>query len=133
MRPIEDRGRRVGALVLVGLAAVAVALALSDTATPRLPEGERPARAAPLQGPIVSIDLPASEPPPLPPGPNREQFVAACRLCHSPQFALTQPRLTAKKWAEVVHKMVVVYGAPLPQDQEPAIVAYLSAVHGRKP
>ncbi|HKM55497.1 MAG TPA: hypothetical protein VJY33_18985, partial [Isosphaeraceae bacterium] len=71
------------------------------------------------------------EPPRVPDGPNRAQFTAYCRLCHSPRLALTQPLLTEKKWGEVVHKMVVVYGAPVPPKQERDIVAYLTAVRGR--
>ena len=89
-----------------------------------------------------SITLPDAAPH-LPDGPNRELFRAQCQLCHSARLVLTQPRLSEKKWREVVHKMVVVYRAPLLPEQdlapdrvgdlEQAIVAYLVAVRGEKP
>jgi len=82
---------------------------------------------------VCAIDLTYDEPPCVPPGPNRAQFTAYCRLCHSPRLVLTQPRLSEKKWAEVIRKMVAVYGAPIPPDQEPAVVAYLMAVRGPDP
>jgi hypothetical protein len=78
---------------------------------------------------VHSITLPDAEPA-IPEGPNRTQFQAYCRLCHSPRLPLTQPRLSQEKWAGVVSKMVKTYGAPIPPDQEPAIVAYLTAVRG---
>jgi hypothetical protein len=80
--------------------------------------------------PVVSITLP-QEDVEIPPGPNREQFRVACTVCHSPRLAFTQPRFGEKKWAEVVHKMVAVYGAPIPAADEPALVAYLTAVRGK--
>jgi hypothetical protein len=86
----------------------------------------------PPDKPVYHIDLPYEEPY-VPPGPNHQQFTALCRLCHSPRLALNQPLLTEKKWGEVVHKMVAVYGAPLTPTQERDVVAYLTAVHGRKP
>jgi hypothetical protein len=68
----------------------------------------------------------------VPLAPNHEQFTALCRLCHSPLLVLTQPRLSEKKWGEVVHKMVAVYGAPIPTQQEKEIVAYLTEIRGPK-
>jgi hypothetical protein len=46
---------------------------------------------------------------------------------------LTQPRLPEKKWAEVVKKMVVTYGAQIPEDQEPLVVQYLTTIRGPEP
>jgi hypothetical protein len=54
----------------------------------------------------------------------------ACTLCHSPRLAFTQPGFPEKKWGEVVHKMVAVYGAPISPGEERKIAAYLTAVHG---
>jgi hypothetical protein len=93
------------------------------------PGSPRPV-VAPAGGTLYAIELPDDEPPHVPPGPNREQFTAYCRLCHSPRLVLTQPRLSEKKWGEVVRKMVTVYGAPIPPDQERSVVAYLMAVLG---
>ena len=79
---------------------------------------------------VVTIDLPYDEPPVVPPGPHRAEFTAYCRLCHSTQLVLSQPRFPEKKWTEVIRKMVTVYGAQIPADQEPAILAYLMTVRG---
>jgi hypothetical protein len=77
---------------------------------------------------VHHIVLPDGEPEP-PPGPNRDQFTANCRLCHSPRLVLTQPRFTEKKWGEIVDKMMNTYGAPITPEQKPAIVAYLNSLH----
>jgi hypothetical protein len=82
-----------------------------------------------LAGPVVHIELPYEEME-LPPGPHRERFQVACTVCHSPRLAFTQALLTEKKWAEVVHKMVAVYGAPISPQEERDITSYLTAVHG---
>ncbi|HEY1375712.1 MAG TPA: hypothetical protein VGF55_02905 [Gemmataceae bacterium] len=82
---------------------------------------------------VYSINLPYEEPPRVPAGPNREEFTAQCRLCHSPRMVLTQPRFPEKTWATVVHKMVATYGAQLTPDEEKNIVAYLVTVRGPEP
>jgi hypothetical protein len=119
------------ALLLLGVALVGP---LGFAGTPNRPKSPESSalEAAPSwihQGPVYSVALPYEEPV-VPPGPNREQFKALCRLCHSPQLVLTQPRFPQKKWSEIVHKMVAVYGAPIPPDQEKPIVAYLTHVLG---
>jgi hypothetical protein len=81
-------------------------------------------------GPIVSIQMP-HENLELPPGPHRDRFQESCILCHSPRLALTQPPFAEKQWAEIVHKMVETYGAPLEPQDEREVVAYLTAVHGK--
>jgi hypothetical protein len=81
-------------------------------------------------GPVVSIELPHANLK-LPPGPHRDRFQVSCTLCHSPRLALTQPPFPEKEWAEVVHKMVATYGAPLDPEEEREVVAYLTAVHGK--
>jgi hypothetical protein len=80
-------------------------------------------------GPIVSIELPHANLE-LPHGPHRDRFQVSCTLCHSPRLPLTQPPFPEKEWAEIVHKMVVTYGAPLDPEEEREVVAYLTAVHG---
>ncbi len=113
-----------GGALLAALALLWAALpgAGSAAATP-------PADAVTAQGMVRSISLPDAAPA-LPDGPNRAQFQAYCRLCHSPRLPLTQPRLPRDKWAGVVTKMVNVYGAPIPAGEQPAIVDYLTAVRG---
>jgi len=113
---------------------LALALAVVALALPSVGPQRKPRRTAerPEAGLVYTIDLPFEEPD-VPAGPNREQFTAYCRLCHSPRLVLTQPRLSEKKWGEVVRKMVTVYGAPIPPDQEAAVIAYLLTVLGPDP
>jgi hypothetical protein len=93
---------------------------------------DRPLASEPQQsaGPIVSIEMP-HENLELPPGPHRDRFQDSCTLCHSPRLPLTQPPFPEKEWAEIVHKMVATYGAPLDSQEEHEVVAYLTAVHGK--
>jgi hypothetical protein len=119
MQPVgRSRWRSLAAGAVLVLTLAALGVAVTSARSP----GRRPK--------VWSIELPYEEPPRVPPGPNVAQFTAYCRLCHSPRLALTQPRLTGKRWGEVVRKMVTVYGAPIPPSQEPAVVEYLTAVRG---
>jgi hypothetical protein len=91
---------------------------------------EAPAPAAPPQGPVYTLVLP-QDPPELPPGPHRDRVVISCTVCHSTRLLLNQPSFPREKWAEVVHKMVAAYGAPIPSEEEPHLVEYLTIVRGR--
>jgi len=123
------RRHRWGPLAVVG--ALVGVLALTAAALPCAHPRDHRATASPPLGHdrVYSIALP-DLPPTLPDGPNRPQFQAYCRLCHSPRLVLTQPRLPRDKWSAVVKKMVNVYKAPIPADQEDAVIAYLMAVRG---
>lgn len=124
------RTLRFGLPVVVGLFVAAALVSYVGTRGGEPPTAAaRPPEPAPA-GPVVSIDLPHEEVA-LPPGPHREQFVVSCTVCHSPRLALTQPLLPEKKWAEVVHKMVAAYGAPVTAEHEKEVVTYLAAVHGK--
>ena len=115
----------VGTVLLLLLAAAGIAFVGTRDTTP-------PETVAPPPAPssdVVRIDLP-HEAFPVPPGENREAFVASCVQCHSPRLAFTQPKFPTKKWAEIVAKMANVYKAPLSADEQKKIVAYLSSVHG---
>jgi hypothetical protein len=127
---MQPTGRRHWASLWAGGALMGV-LALLGAALPAVTPARAPAAEGNVssRGTVCSIVLP-DEPPFVPDGPNRPQFQAYCRLCHSPRLPLTQPRLTEEKWAGVVSKMVKTYGAPIPPEQERDIVAYLTAVHG---
>jgi hypothetical protein len=59
----------------------------------------------------------------FPAGSMKEIADQACLNCHSADIALQQ-RLTQKQWTSAVDKMVR-WGAPLPEDKEEALVAYL--------
>jgi hypothetical protein len=68
--------------------------------------------------------------PVLPRGPHIDEFINNCTACHSTRLTMTQPPFPKEKWAEVVHKMVVTYGAKITPEVEAQIVKYLSAVRG---
>jgi hypothetical protein len=91
---------------------------------------ETPAPIAPPQGPVYTLLLP-HDLPDLPPGPHRENVAISCTICHSTRILLNQPAFPREKWAEVVHKMVATYGAPIPPEEEPQLVEYLTSVRGR--
>ncbi|WEK46234.1 MAG: cytochrome c [Candidatus Andeanibacterium colombiense] len=64
----------------------------------------------------------------LPPGPGVEAANANCLACHSAGMILTQPKLSEKQWTAIVEKMRASYKAPVPDQDVPAIVAYLSSL-----
>ena len=71
----------------------------------------------------VHVELPASSEQ-LPPGEGADIANSQCLICHSASMVLTQPKLTEKQWTDTINKMRVAYGAPLPADQVPLLVAY---------
>jgi hypothetical protein len=91
---------------------------------------EIPAAVVPATGPVYTLELPHDSAE-LPPGPHREMAAASCTICHSTGLVLNQPAFPREKWAEVVHKMVSAYGAPIPPNEEPEIVDYLASLRGR--
>ena len=130
-----DKCRRGSTRVIILLAVVlllAVAAILywhnQDRGLP--PSADTAASA--VQGPVYTIVLPHDEPI-APLGPNRDQFEAFCTQCHSPRLVVNQPHLPEKKWGEVVHKMVVAYGAALSAEKEKDVVHYLNSIRGLKP
>jgi len=55
---------------------------------------------------------------------------AYCAMCHSRDYITTQPPTRGKAfWAAEVTKMVVVYGAPIPEPDRPVIIEYLAATY----
>lgn len=69
----------------------------------------------------------------LPEGPNRAEFQTSCLICHSARLPFGQPPFRKEKWAEVVHKMVAVYGAPMTPKNEAEVVDYLLAARPPAP
>lgn len=73
----------------------------------------------------VSIALPADTET-LPEGPNADLVTARCTACHSAGMILTQPALSRAQWQATVAKMREVYKAPVPPQEDAAIVEYLT-------
>lgn len=70
--------------------------------------------------------------PALPKGVHQIAFQSNCIVCHSARLAMTQPSFNKAKWTEVVHKMVVTYGAKIVPAEEGQVVEYLMDVKGVK-
>ena len=85
--------------------------------------------ASPPSTTLHTLRLP-SEDVPLPDLPGRAKVAAACVACHSPRYVLDQPPLPRKTWEAEVDKMRRTYGAPVADEDVPAIVEYLVAVRG---
>jgi hypothetical protein len=65
-------------------------------------------------------------------GPGRAQVQAACSMCHSLDYIVTNsPFQDQSGWEKTVRKMVTVYGTPLTAEESAAIVAYLGLHYGK--
>lgn len=65
-------------------------------------------------------------------GPNRELVEAQCSICHSNDIIqINSPFLDQKGWDAEVHKMIKVMGAPLPAEDVPKVVEYLTKYYGK--
>ena len=71
-----------------------------------------------------SISLPP-DPFSFQPGKGQEVANTYCVICHSADYIYMQPGHSKGKWAALIHKMQQVFGCPIPQDQIPALAAYL--------
>ena len=109
-------------MVFAAATAVALAVGVASTRTTLAQEkkGER------------TIELPQVEAK-LPDGPGRDAVTSACVLCHSTRYITMQPAFPREVWAASVDKMRKVFGAPITDEQVPAIVDYLVSIRGTKP
>jgi len=80
--------------------------------------------------PVHAIVMPHDEPA-FPPGPGRDEFVAACVVCHSPRYITMQPRFSQATWLSEVKKMKDVYGAHISDQQVLRITDYLVSINGK--
>lgn len=88
------------------------------------------AAPAPPKG-KATISLPGDAGMAFKPGPGAGPTMANCLTCHSSAYVSTQPVLSKAQWTAEVAKMKNVYGAPIPDDQVPAIVDYLTTNYGK--
>jgi hypothetical protein len=87
-------------------------------------------KAVPPQG-KASISLPGDGAFAFKPGAGAGAAQRACLNCHSSAYVSTQPVLTKAQWNAEVLKMKNVYGAPITDEQVPAIVDYLTTNYGK--
>jgi cytochrome c5 len=65
-------------------------------------------------------------------GPGRELVEANCATCHSLDYIpMNSPFLDRKGWEATLSKMVNAMGAPVPKEDVPKIVEYLSRHYGK--
>ena len=69
--------------------------------------------------------------PEMPPGPNKNVYLANCVTCHSQRYVLMQPPFSRKTWTAEVQKMKKPYGAMIDDKVMPQIVDYLVAIRGK--
>lgn len=72
--------------------------------------------------PVISTDLEQ--------GAGKDKVAAYCSICHSPDYITMQPKFPADKWSAIVHKMIVVFGAPVREDDSKVIINYLAEHYG---
>ncbi len=118
------RRQRFGLALAVVLGLIAAGISYSGTkdvwvVADRRPDPEVVAMSGVAADPAWNIELPE--------GPHRDEFQTSCLICHSARLPLGQPPFGREKWAEIVHKMVAVYGAPITSEDESRVVDYLLA------
>jgi len=66
----------------------------------------------------------------LKPGPNVQVVRNNCSICHSLDYIVRQPRMSAKQWEAETQKMIRTYGAPIDEADAKLIAEYLAAAYG---
>jgi sulfite dehydrogenase (cytochrome) subunit B len=78
-----------------------------------------------------SIQLPPDNPSArIKSGDGDEVVRKSCGFCHSTDYIVIQPHLTAQQWDAEVKKMVAVYGAPISAANAKTISDYLAKNYG---
>lgn len=113
--------KRVLAIGLVAVAVIGVAVLGLRIGT------RHDAAVSPVKLVSASITLPGDAAA-LPAGPHVDLVTARCTACHSAEMILTQPALSPAQWQAEIVKMREVYRAPVPARDEPALLAYLTAL-----
>jgi len=90
--------------------------------------------ATAFKGPLrsSSIELPADEAR-FAGVADADLLNANCLACHSTTMVLSQPKLNAARWGEVVRKMRDAYHAPIEEAEIPALTRALVAVQSAPP
>jgi len=72
--------------------------------------------------PVINVELKE--------GAGKDKVAVFCNICHSTDYITMQPLFPADTWSAIVHKMIVVYGAPVNEDASRTIINYLSSNYG---
>ncbi len=82
---------------------------------------------------VLSGAFAAERAPALKEGPARQLVENLCVGCHSLDYiGINAPFMNRQIWTAEVTKMVNVFGAPIPPNDQTAIVDYLTANYGVK-
>jgi hypothetical protein len=80
---------------------------------------------------VAAGAIAAESPVPLKDAPGRQLVENNCAGCHSLDYPrINAPFLDRKGWEAEVTKMINVFGAPIPQENVPGIVDYLTRNYG---
>ncbi len=124
-----------GVVFSLGLAALLVSCGRPSNTSKEAGQGIPNARMELMRdsksdSPVHTIVMPHDEPA-FPPGPGRDEFVAACVVCHSPRYITMQPRFSRSTWLSEVNKMKDAYGAHISDEQALRITEYLVSINGK--
>jgi hypothetical protein len=122
--PDATHRQRFGLILAIGVGSIAGGISYFGTRDVWESGDRRPAAAVAepsvvATGPAWDLDIPE--------GPYRADFQTSCMICHSARLPLSQPTFHRERWAEIVHKMVEAYGAPMTPEEESHVVDYLLA------
>lgn len=81
---------------------------------------------------VYQVGAWSTETPSLVPGDGLALVESHCAVCHSTRYISGQPPLPDTAWQAIVDKMTQAYGAAIPADVAPKIVAYLQAHYSRE-
>jgi len=122
--------QRFGLVLSLVLVVIAAGISYSGTRDAWVTADRRPDRE------VVAMSGVAADPAwdiELPEGPHRDEFQTSCLICHSARLPFGQPPFGREKWAEIVHKMAAVYGAPITTEDESHVVDYMLAARPPAP
>jgi cytochrome c5 len=107
-------------LLLYTAVCAIVISAVGHTASP--PKAEKEGTVKSITLPVIEVKLKEGE------GVNKVETY--CSICHTTGYIPMQPRFSSEKWSAIVHKMIVVFGAPVNEKDSKEIINYLSRFYG---
>ncbi len=81
--------------------------------------------AGEVAAPTRSITFP-TDPFSFQPGPGQEIANTYCFICHSADYIYTQPPHSQTTWTEIIKKMKLAFGCPIPDESIALLAEYLT-------
>ena len=82
--------------------------------------------ASEVAPPTRSITFP-TDPSSFQPGSGQEIASAYCVICHSADYIYTQPPHSQTTWTEIIKKMKLAFGCPIPDESIALLSEYLDS------